>query len=71
MPIIMKHNFTNPTVPPLTPEQLRSVGIHPDNLWFSPTFLCWQFAGLIAVQHPYKTTGQIIKLFGLTPNPDA
>jgi hypothetical protein len=67
----MKTHFRNPSIPPVTAAQLTSVGINPADLWFSQTFSSWQFCGHTCVRYPYHTTGAIIKLLGLTPNPEA
>ena len=67
----MKTHFNNRAVPPVTPEQLRSVGVDPDDLWWSPTFRSWVFCGPIVQHHPYSSTGMILNILGLTPNPDA
>ena len=67
----MQTHFTNRAVPPVTADQLRSVGVDPDQLWWSPTFRSWVFCGPIVVAHPYSSTGMIIYALGLTPNPAA
>lgn len=67
----MKTHFNNRSIPPLTAEQLQSVGLDPDDLWWSPTFQTWVFAGPIVLQYPYTTTGDLICKLGLTPNPQA
>ncbi|NBT76630.1 MAG: hypothetical protein EBT15_11840 [Betaproteobacteria bacterium] len=67
----MKTHFSNRAVPPVTAEQLRSVGVDPSDLWWSPTFHSWMFCGPLAAQNPYATTGATLAKLGLTPNPDA
>ena len=67
----MKTHFTNRSIPPVTADQLRSVGVNPSDLWWSPTFQSWGFCGATCVRHPYGTTGAIIAALGLTPNPEA
>ena len=67
----MKTHFSNVAQPPVTPEQLRSVGVDPRDLYWSGTFRSWRFAGEIAVQNPYATTGAILTELGLTPDPRA
>lgn len=72
MPTEMKTHFNNRSIPPVTAEQLQSVGVDPSDLWFSPTFLTWVFGGRTGcLLYPYKTTGYIIQALGLTPNPEA
>jgi len=67
----MKTHFSNRAVHPVTADQLRSVGVCPSDLWWSPTFRCWVFCGPLAVQYPYATTGAILARLGLAPHPDA
>lgn len=67
----MKTHFNNRSIPPVTAEQLQSVGVDPADLWFSPTFRTWCFGGRTGLFHAYKTTGHIIQALGLTPNPEA
>lgn len=67
----MKTHFNNRSIPPVTAEQLQSVGVNPADLWFSPTFLTWCFGGRTGLIYAYKTTGAIIQALGLTPNPEA
>lgn len=67
----MKTHFRDVFFPPVTAEQLASVGINRSDLYWSATFRCWRFCGDLAVKHPYATTGQILTLLGLTPDPRA
>jgi hypothetical protein len=67
----MKTHFSNRAVPPVTAEQLRSVGVDPSDLWWSPTFNTWAFAGDLVVRFPYSSTGHILTELGLTPDPRA
>jgi len=67
----MKTHFSNRAVPPVTAEQLRSVGVNPSDLWWSPTFHSWMFCGPLAAQNPYATTGATLAALGLTPDPRA
>lgn len=69
--IDMKTHFNKRDIPPVSADQLRSVGIKPDDLWWSPTFHSWVFSGPLVQLHPYSSTGMIIHILGLTPNPDA
>lgn len=71
MPTEIKNHFRNRLIPPLTAAQLQSVGVDPTDLWFSPTFNEWAFAGPLCVRFPYSSTGSIIQALGLTPNPEA
>lgn len=64
-------HFNNRSIPPVTADQLRSVGVDPDHLWWSPTFRTWVFCGPLVQKHPYSSTGMIIYALGLTPNPEA
>lgn len=64
-------SFRNPSIPPVTAEQLRSVGIDPSDLYWSADFRCWRLSGPVALASPYFTTGQILHELGLTPNPAA
>ena len=67
----MKTHFREIAFPPVTPEQLRSVGVDPTDLYWSGTFHCWRFAGETCRRSPYFTTGQMLHELGLTPHPDA
>jgi len=67
----MQTHFNNVFQPPVTPEQLRSVGVDPTDLYWSGTFRSWRFAGETASRSPYFSTGQILHELGLTPHPDA
>lgn len=70
----MKTHFRNYAIPPVTAEQLRSVGVDPSDLWFSPTFRTWVFCGDTCQRFSGAvslSTGHIIKALGLTPNPEA
>jgi len=67
----MKTHFRNYSVPPVTAEQLRSVGVDPSDLYWSPTFNSWCLCGPVIVALPYHTTGQLLHELGLTPNPEA
>ena len=67
----MKTHFHDPAIAPVTPEQLRSVGVDPADLYWSGTFRSWRFSGAIASYSPYFTTGQILQELGLTPDPRA
>lgn len=64
-------SFRNPYIKPATDEQLRSVGVDPSDLWWSPTFHSWVFSGDLAVRFPYSSTERILTEIGLTPNSDA
>lgn len=64
-------SFRNPYIPPVTAEQLRSVGIDPSDLYWSADFRCWRFSGELAVRFPYRPAEQILIKLGLVPNPDA
>jgi hypothetical protein len=67
----MKTHFKNHAIPPVTAEQLQSVGVDPSDMWFSPTFQTWVFSGLTIQRFPYQTTGAILAELRLTPNPEA
>jgi hypothetical protein len=67
----MKTHFRNPAFAPVTPDQLRSVGVDPTDLYWSDTFRSWCFAGVTASRSPYFSTGQILHELGLTPDPRA
>jgi hypothetical protein len=67
----MKTHFSNRAIPPVTPQQLKAVGVDPESLWFSPTFRAWTFCGELARQRPYATTGQLLSELGLEVNPNA
>lgn len=67
----MKTHFKNQAIPPVTAAELESVGVAPTDLWFSPTFRSWVFAGRTCLRFPYHTTGAILAELGLTPNPEA
>ncbi|MFZ9656967.1 MAG: hypothetical protein ACO29V_15030 [Limnohabitans sp.] len=67
----MKTHFHDPAIAPVTPEQLRSVGVDPTDLYWSGTFRSWRFAGATASRSPYFSTGQILHELGLTPDPRA
>jgi hypothetical protein len=67
----MQTHFNNVFQPPVTPEQLRSVGVDPTHLYWSPTFHSWMFCGPLAAQYPYATTGATLARLGLTPHPNA
>ena len=67
----MKHSFRNRSIPPVTADQLQSVGIDSADLWFSPTFHQWVFAGQLAIQFPYSSTGHKLACLGLIVNPEA
>jgi hypothetical protein len=69
--IDMQTHFRDPATPPVSPEQLRSVGVDPTDLYWSGTFRSWRLSGPIATRSPYFTTGQILHELGLTPHPDA
>ena len=64
----MKTHFRNFQIPPVTAEELVSVGVNPKDLWFSHTFMSWQFCGETCVRYPYHTTGAIIAALGLAPH---
>lgn len=66
----MKTHFNNRAIPPVTAEQLRSVGVNPTDLWWSPTFRTWVFAGATCVRYPYSTGG-VLAALNLTANPEA
>lgn len=65
----MQTHFRNPAIPPVTAEQLRSVGVDPSDLYWSGDFRTWRLSGPVALASPYFTTGQILHELGLTPNP--
>lgn len=67
----MKTHFHEIAFPPVTPEQLRSVGVDPKDLYWSATFRSWRFCGPLAAAYPYATTGATIARLGLTPDPRA
>jgi len=67
----MQTHFRNPATPPVSPDQLRSVGVDPTDLYWSGTFCSWRFAGATASRSPYFSTGQILHELGLTPDPRA
>jgi hypothetical protein len=67
----MQTHFRNPATPPVSPDQLRSVGVDPTDLYWSGTFRSWRFAGATASRSPYFSTGQILHELGLTPDPRA
>ena len=67
----MKTHFHNFSIPPVTAEQLRSVGVDPSYLYWSPTFNSWCLSGPVIVANPYHTTGALLHKLGLTPNPEA
>lgn len=67
----MQTHFRNRSIPPVTAEQLRSVGVDPSDLYWSGDFRSWRISGPVAVRSPYFTTGQILHELGLTPNPEA
>ena len=64
--------FSNRAVPPVTADQLRSVGVDPSDLWWSPTFNTWVFCGETCRRCNQgrvipMSTGQILSFLGLTP----
>lgn len=65
----MKTHFNNRSIPPVTAEQLRSVGKDPDCLYWSPTFHSWCLSGDWI--RPYATTGLQLSELGLAINPEA
>jgi hypothetical protein len=67
----MKTHFREIAFPPVTAEQLASVGIDRSDLYWSGTFSCWRFCGETARNSPYATTGQILHELDLTPDPRA
>ena len=67
----MQTHFRNRFIPPVTADQLRSVGVDPSDLYWSADFSSWRISGPTAVASPYFTTGQILHELGLTPNPAA
>ena len=65
----MKTHFRNRQIPPVTAQELVSVGVNPEDLWFSPTFNCWVFSGATCANYPHlMTTGAIIRALGLAPH---
>ena len=64
-------HFREVAFPPVTAEQLASVGIDRSDLYWSATFRCWRFCGATAAASPYFTTGQILHELGLSPDPRA
>jgi hypothetical protein len=64
-----KTHFRNRQIPPVTAQQLRSVGKDPDCLYWSPDFCCWRLSGDWI--RPYATTGRLLAELGLSINPEA
>lgn len=67
----MQTHFRNPSIPPVSADQLRAAGVDPSDLYWSADFRSWRISGPTAVASPYCTTGQILHELGLTPNPAA
>lgn len=65
----MKTHFTNRAIPPVTPQQLKTVGKDPECLYWSPTFHCWSLSGDWI--RPYATVGRLLTELGLQINPEA
>ena len=61
--------FKNQQQPPVTQDQLRSVGVDPDCLYWSPTFHCWCLSGDWV--RPYATTARLLDELGLDVHPDS
>jgi hypothetical protein len=64
-----KTHFSNPAIPPVTPQQLKAAGKEPDCLYWSPTFHHWALSGEWV--RPYATVGRLLSELGLEINPEA